>query len=115
MDGGDDFCFRDRFAAANDAPPCGIALDELVLMLNGGNVEIFRCMTNGVEIWVLGQGNSCVAKALDHIFRDGRGAGDAGRLDARCLEQAVLQFGLTNEEIVCIGDNGAAASELSNR
>lgn len=45
MDGGDDFCFRDRFAAANNASPCGIALDELVLMLSTRYVNCLLFLT----------------------------------------------------------------------
>ena len=92
VDSGNDFCFGNGFAAADDASPCGVAADKLVLTLSGRDVEIFWRAADGVEIWVWGQGDSCVTETFDHIFRDGRGAGDAGRLDARCLEQMGLNL-----------------------
>ena len=86
----DDLTLADELAAADDVRVCGVACDDLVLLLVGELAEIMRGLSYGVE---LGVGNESLARLFDelgNVLRNSGSGGKSGALDAGAVDEAVL-------------------------
>ena len=109
-----DFRLGDGFAPANDAPPCGVVLDKLRLVLRARPVKILGCAAHGVPIRAFLKVKARVMQDAIHALRDGRRAGDAGGLNARGMEHTGKDGGGADHEIVQPLDDRAAPCERAH-
>ena len=112
MDGIDDFPFRNRFAATDDAAITGILGDEGFLVSFSHHAEAGLSRT-AFLIVRLGCRTGFSDDAVDEIFGDSRSRSQARRLDAGSLDEAFRLFRRAEDEVARAG-YGADTGKFRN-
>ncbi len=99
---------RHRLATAYDAAPCRVRLDELLLALEGGEVEVVRHAADGVPIGAFDELNARLAQELLHALGNRRCACDAGGLDSPIGAFDELNARLAQELLHALGNRRCA-------
>ena len=95
------FPLRDLLAAADDLAVGGLFADEVLILLFGKRLRVKYAFACGDKVLLFPQVHQ-IAHQLRHMQADGGGGGQAGRFDARAVDELLCAFGLTDNKFVMI-------------